>query len=243
MLEVRDLASGYGNIQVLREVGLTVGSDEIVAVLGPNGAGKTTLLKTIVGLIRPTAGVITMEGTKISGQSTHKIGRQGLSLVPEGRMLFPLMSVEENLLMGGYLIKDRKERSKRVQDVLEMFPPIVPKLKVRSGSLSGGEQQMVAIARGLMRNPRLMMFDEPSLGLAPIIQEQILEQVQRLHELGIGVVLVEQNVELTLEIATRGYVMRTGQIVMEGTADELRASGAVHSEYMGAEEVAGFGTS
>jgi branched-chain amino acid transport system ATP-binding protein len=234
MLEVSGLHSGYGSISVLHGLSMHLDDGEILAILGPNGAGKSTLLKTISGVIRATDGEVVLDGRPITRLAPHRIGRLGLGHVPEGRWLFPTMSVEENLLVGGYTIKERRVRERRLSEVLELFPRLSPRIKVAAGSLSGGEQQMVAIARALMPSPRMLMFDEPSLGLAPIVQEQVQLEIVRLHELGIAILLVEQNVELALEIADRAYVMRVGDIVLEGSAGELRASGAVTSEYMGA---------
>jgi branched-chain amino acid transport system ATP-binding protein len=234
VLEVTGLCAGYGSIAVLDGLSMHLDDGEILAVLGPNGAGKSTLLKTISGIIAATGGDVVLDGTPITRLPAHRIGRLGLGHVPEGRWLFPVMSVEENLLVGGYLIKDRRERERRLAEVLALFPGLAARVKVPAGSLSGGEQQMVAIARALMANPRILMFDEPSLGLAPIVQEQVQREIVRLNELGISILLVEQNVTLALEIATRAYVMRVGTIVLEGPAHELLASGAVTSEYMGA---------
>ncbi len=231
MLSVEGLEAGYGDVQVLWGVSLRVERGEVVALLGSNGAGKTTTLRAISGLLRPTSGRITFDGVDITGKPAHEIVRLGVSMVPEGRRLFPKMTVYENLRMGAYLVGGD------VRDRLEMVYSLFPILRERrdqlAGTLSGGEQQMLAIGRGLMSSPRLLMLDEPSLGLAPKIVQEVLRAVQQIREEGVTVLLVEQNVQQALSIADRGYVIETGRIVLEGTGGELLENEHVKTAYLG----------
>ncbi len=232
MLEVAGLNAGYGEVQVLWNVGLKVERGEIVSLIGANGAGKTTTLRSIMGLIRPFSGVIRLDGTEIVGLPTHEIVRRGIALVPEGRHLFPKMTVIENLRMGAYAVD-----SSKYKDLLERVFQIFPVLKERkdqlASTLSGGEQQMLAIARGLMSDPKLLMLDEPSLGLAPKIVKKVMRVVSEIRDEGVTVLLVEQNAKMSLEISDRGYVLETGKIVLEGTSEELLRNEHVRKAYLG----------
>ena len=232
LFKVSGLRSGYGELLAVEDATLEVGQGELVALLGPNGAGKSTTLKTIAGLISPVGGYVELDDQKISGLPPHEIARRGIRLVPEGRWLFPALTVHENLLMGAYLVPGR-ERKSQLDKALDVFPMLKDRLRSSAGQLSGGQAQMLAIARALVGNPRLLMMDEPSLGLAPIVQDQVRDTVRQMGKLGISILIVEQNVSLALSVARRGYIMRGGRIVGSGTAKELREGHAVQSEYMG----------
>jgi len=231
MLSVEGLEAGYGDVQVLWGVSLRVERGEVVALLGSNGAGKTTTLRAISGLLRPTSGRITFDGVDITGKPAHEIVRLGVSMVPEGRRLFPKMTVYENLRMGAYLVGG--DVRDRFEMVYSLFPILRERRDQLAGTLSGGEQQMLAIGRGLMSSPRLLMLDEPSLGLAPKIVHEVLRAVQQIREEGVTVLLVEQNVQQALSIADRGYVIETGRIVLEGTGGELLENEHVKTAYLG----------
>jgi branched-chain amino acid transport system ATP-binding protein len=233
MLKVAGITGGYGPLRVVHDVSFTVSPGEIVALLGPNGAGKSTTLKLVAGLLRPVAGSKEIEGEDVSDLPPYRTVARGLGLVPEGRWLFPEMTVRENLLVGGFRLAGRRERQSDIDRVLELFPALVPRITARAGSLSGGEQQMTAIARALMTRPSYLMLDEPSLGLAPIVVKQVYAEVARLQQLGLGLLVVEQNVELALGLASRAYVMRQGRMVASGSAQELLSSQVVQSEYLG----------
>jgi branched-chain amino acid transport system ATP-binding protein len=232
MLDVADLHVYYGEIHALKGVSLAVGSGEIVAVLGPNGAGKTTTVKTISGLIVPRAGRVTLEGSDLVGLPAHEIVYRGVAQSPEGRRIFNRLSVRENLEMGAYTRADD-----RVGDDIERVFTLFPRLRERhtqvAGTLSGGEQQMLAIGRALMANPRLLLLDEPSMGLAPVIVEQIFETIREVNRQGTTILLVEQNAAMALEIAHRGYVLETGTVALTGTAQELAANADVRRSYLG----------
>jgi branched-chain amino acid transport system ATP-binding protein len=234
MLRVDGISGGYGPLRVVNDVSFEVNRGEIVALLGPNGAGKSTTLRLVVGLLPMVAGSKTMDDHDLSGLPPHRIARLGLGLVPEGRWLFPEMTVRENLLVGGYKLAGRREREVELARVLELFPGLAARTNARAGSMSGGEQQMCAIARALMMSPTYLLLDEPSLGLAPIVVKQVYSEVARLQELGIGVLVVEQNVELVLGLAARGYVMREGRIIASGDSQTLLEGDVIRSEYMGA---------
>ena len=231
MLSVENLEAGYGDVQVLWGVSLRVEKGEIVALLGSNGAGKTTTLKAISGLLKPKSGKIAFDGVEITGKPPHEVVRLGISLVPEGRRLFPKMTVYENLRMGAYLVSG--DVSDRLETVYSLFPILKERRNQLAGTLSGGEQQMLAIARGLMSSPRLLMLDEPSLGLAPKIVQEVLRAVNQIRDEGVTVLLVEQNVQQALSIADRGYVIETGRIVLEGTGRELLENEHVKTAYLG----------
>ncbi|HET9498721.1 MAG TPA: ABC transporter ATP-binding protein [Marmoricola sp.] len=225
MLDVEGLVAGYGDVPVLNAISLSVDEGEIVAVLGANAAGKTTMLRALSGVVVKSSGVIRFEGVDIQGHAGHKRVGLGLVQVPESRRLFPQMSVRENLEMGAYLDNARESIESNLQRVLELFPILRERTNQLAGQLSGGEQQMCAIARGLMANPKLIMIDEPTLGLAPLIVEQIFDLVKQIRDTGIAVLLVEQNATKSLEIADRAYVLERGDIVMEGTPQELSSQG------------------
>lgn len=233
LLEVRDLNSGYGDLPVVRDVSLDVQEGGIVTVVGPNGAGKTTLLKTITGLVPVWSGTVVFAGKDISHAAAHTRPDTGLVMVPEGRKLFPFMTVEENLLMGGYAKTARPHMSESLDEVFELFPRLLERRTQLAGSMSGGEQQMCAIGRAVMAKPRLLVLDEPSLGLAPIIVERILELVRHLADKGMTIMLVEQNVHDALDMADRGYVLEQGRVVMSGTGHELLARDDLQAAYLG----------
>jgi branched-chain amino acid transport system ATP-binding protein len=236
MLRIRNLDVAYGPITVLRRVSLHVGQGEVVAIVGANGAGKTTLLKTVTGLVRPRAGEIVLQGRDVVRQSIEGIVALGCSLVPEGRQVFASMSVLENLLMGAHvqLRRGRKDQVKAdLERVLQLFPVLGDRQRQFAGTLSGGEQQMLAMGRALMARPQLLMLDEPSMGLAPLVMKDIFATVKRISAEGCTVLLVEQNARGALKIAHRGYVLETGRIVLEGTSEELLANRDVQRAYLG----------
>ncbi|KAB1073214.1 ABC transporter ATP-binding protein [Methylobacterium planeticum] len=233
MLEIRSLSSGYGGPPVLDEVCLDLRPGEIVTVVGSNGAGKTTLLNTVAGLLRPVAGRILLDGRPIAGLAAEKIVRAGLSLVPEGRQVIAPLSVEENLLVGAYGRRDRRG-AETLEAVYTRFPRLKERRRQAAGLMSGGEQQMLAIGRALMAGPRVLLLDEPSMGLAPLIVSEIFALLGDLNGQGIAVLLVEQNARKALALASRGYVLESGRIVLEGPAAALAASPAVLDAYLGA---------
>jgi len=233
MLEVSNLDIFYGKSQALRNISLNVNEGEIVALVGTNGAGKTTLLNTISGLLRPTSGSVEFLGKRIDRLAPHKIMKLGICQIPEGRKLFTDMTVRENLEMGAYSSKAWRQRKETLERVYQVFPVLKERRKQSAKKLSGGEGQMVAIGRGLMSNPRLCMFDEPSYGLAPKLFSEVLEIVKHLREQGITIFLVEQNVRQTLETADRAYVLDNGQIVLEGKAKDLLKDEQVKKAYLG----------
>lgn len=228
MLEVSGLGAGYGRVQVLYDVDLTVGDGEIVALVGSNGAGKSTLLRTISGVLAPMRGSVLWRGEEIGGRSPERIVELGLAHVPEGRRLFPGLTVRENLRIGAYRRGDGD-----LDRALEVFPHLNGRLGQVAGSLSGGEQQMCAIARGLMSDPELLMVDEVSLGLAPKLVEQMLDQLRAVTRTGTSLLLVEQDVEAAMEVAGRSYVLETGEIVISGASEELRTDARVREAYLG----------
>ena len=232
MLDVRDINVYYGAIHAVRKVSLEVREGEIVSIIGANGAGKSTILKTIVGLLRSKTGDITLDGKSIANLSPAGIVRQGIALVPEGRRVFPRMSVEDNLLLGAYARKD-KEVARDMNHIYEMFPRLFERKKQNAGTLSGGEQQMLATGRGMMSRPRLLLLDEPSMGLAPLLVHQIFETILDINELGTTILLVEQNAHMALSIADRGYVLETGEVVLSGNAEELIDNDEVRCAYLG----------
>jgi branched-chain amino acid transport system ATP-binding protein len=232
-LKVEGIAAGYGVVSVLRDLSLTVEPGEIVAVLGTNGAGKSTLLKTIVGLLRPTAGRIMLGEEEVSGTAPEAMAGKGLVLVPEGRQLFGEMTVRENLLLGAYSRRRRGDRDADLERVLGLFPVLKDRMNSAAADLSGGQQQMVAVGRGLMAHPSILLLDEPSLGLAPLVTKEMFETFERLREAGITVMIVEQQAMLTLRLADRAYVLDRGQIVMKGTAEKLLDEDQVRSAYLG----------
>ncbi len=232
MLEVRALEAGYDQVQVLWDIGLRVDDREIVTLVGPNGAGKTTLLRAISGLLRPRGGSVRWDDRDLAGMSPERIVRLGIAHVPEGRHLFAGLTVEENLLIGAYYRKDREVR-KDIDWVIELFPRLGERLGQVAGRLSGGEQQMCAIARGLMSRPQLIMIDELSLGLAPNLVETLLDRLREIAGTGMSVLLVEQDVEAALALAARGYVLETGHIVAEEKSEILRNDPRIRRAYLG----------
>ncbi len=232
MLEIDNLTTHYGPIQALDAISLEVNQGEIVTLVGSNGAGKTTLLMSICGDPVPTSGRIRFEGEEIQGWPTSRIMRSGLSVVPEGRRIFTGMTVEENLAMGGYY-RNKREIAESIEHVLTLFPRLKERFSQRGGTMSGGEQQMLAIARALMSRPRLLLLDEPSLGLAPIIISQIFEIIARLREEGTTIFLVEQNAHKALSIADRGYVLEHGRVVLADSGQALLANDDVRRAYLG----------
>lgn len=232
MLTIKNITAGYDDVTILRDVSLTVPAGEIIALIGANGAGKTTTLRTISGLLRPSQGAIQFENQDIHTMPTHKIVAAGLVQVPEGRHLFSDMSVMENLELGSFR-RGKAARKGTLKQVLEMFPRLQERRNQMAGTLSGGEQQMLAIGRALMTLPKLLMLDEPSLGLAPLIVQDIFRIVQEIRETGTTVLIVEQNAVQTLNIADHAYVMENGRIVLEGTGQDLLANAEVRSAYLG----------
>ena len=236
MLSVRSCESGYGDLRIIKGVSLHVGAGEIVTLIGANGAGKSTLLKTIAGLIRPSAGEIVFDGRPIQRLRPHRVAFTGLTLVPEGRQLFAPLSVEDNLILGGYTRYRRGETAwarAQLERVYALFPILAERRRQLAGTLSGGEQQMAAIGRALMAGPRLMMLDEPSLGLAPLVTRTIIDALAELRRQGTTILLVEQNARAALGIADRGYVMETGSLLLEGRAVELMENPDVRRAYLG----------
>lgn len=233
MLKVQDINVYYGNIQALKGVSLEVNEGEIVTLIGANGAGKSTLLKTISGLLKPKQGEILYEGKPIGGKAAQAIVKLGISHVPEGRRVFANMSVEENLELGAYLRKDRAGIKQEMKRVYELFPRLLERQKQLSGTLSGGEQQMLAMGRALMAKPKLLILDEPSMGLAPLLVKQIFNIIEEINKAGTTVLLVEQNANMALSIAHRAYVVETGRIVLSGNASELTASEEIKNAYLG----------
>jgi branched-chain amino acid transport system ATP-binding protein len=232
VLSVDALDVAYGQIRALKGVALAVGRGEIVALLGNNGAGKTTTLKTISGLLRPTSGTITLEGQPLAGVPPHAIVMRGLAHVPEGRRIFNRLTVRENLVMGAYTRRDAGIAAD-LDRVLALFPRLGERVAQVAGTLSGGEQQMLAIARALMLGPRLLLLDEPSMGLAPVLVEQIFDTIVDINRQGTTILLVEQNAAMALSIAHRGYVLETGSIALAGTAAELSDNADVRRAYLG----------
>jgi branched-chain amino acid transport system ATP-binding protein len=233
MLEVCDVATVYGKVQALWDVCIEIHEGEIVALVGSNGAGKTTLLKAITGLLSPVSGTIEFLGTQIGGLPPHAIVELGISHVPEGGRVFPDMSVRENLEMGAYPLHAWKQKQETVEQVYELFPLLKERDKQLARTLSGGERQMLAMGRGLMSRPRLCLFDEPSYGLAPLMVTEIFRIIGELRSQGITVLLVEQNVRRSLEIADRAYVLENGRICLQGACGELLESETVRQAYMG----------
>jgi len=236
MLRVRNLESGYGRLRVLKSVSMHIGAGEIVSIIGANGAGKSTLLKTIAGVIRPQSGEITFDKKDIFSMPAEKIVRLGCSLVPEGRQLFGTMSVEENLILGAGASRKRMSKSAtgmKMEKIFDLFPVLKERRSQFAGTLSGGEQQMLAIGRSLMSEPALIMLDEPSMGLAPLIVKNIFKIIKKLRENGNTILLVEQNARAALAISDRGYVLETGQFVLEERAEELLNNNDVQRAYLG----------
>lgn len=233
LLEVKNIKVYYGNINAIKDISFEVNEGEIVTLIGANGAGKSSILNTVAGLIKPKSGDIIFDGQGIIGIPAHKIVSKGMALCPEGRRIFQQLSVKENLEMGSYT-RPANEVSESIEKVYELFPRLKERYKQIAGTLSGGEQQMLAMGRALMSKPRLMMLDEPSMGLAPILVEQIFDIINNLHKSGTTILLVEQNAQMALSVADRGYVMETGRIVTSGTGKGLLLDDAVKKAYLGA---------
>jgi branched-chain amino acid transport system ATP-binding protein len=220
-------------VQVLHDVSFKVEEKEIVSIIGPNGAGKTTLTKTIMGFLRPKSGTIKFKGENIEKLMPYEIVKKGITMIPEGREIFPRMTIEENLLLGAYTIKDKDRIKETKEKVYQIFPVLRKKEKDLAQTLSGGEQQMLVICRSLMSNPQLLVLDEPSLGLAPIIVEKVLDTVRTINEEGVTILLVEQNIHDSLNVADRGYVLEEGRIVLEGKSRELLSNSHIKEVYLG----------
>ncbi|WP_025782980.1 ABC transporter ATP-binding protein [Sporosarcina sp. D27] len=233
MLSIQDLNVYYGSIHALKGVSLEVNEGEIVTLIGANGAGKSTLLKTLSGLLKPKDGTIHYQDSLISGKPAQSIVKMGVSQVPEGRRVFADMTVEENIELGAYLRKDKGEIGKDLKKVYSIFPRLYERRKQTAGTLSGGEQQMLAMGRAIMARPKLLLLDEPSMGLAPLMVKTIFETVKDISKAGTTILLVEQNAHIALSIADRGYVIETGRVILSGTAAELQASEEVKNAYLG----------
>jgi branched-chain amino acid transport system ATP-binding protein len=235
LLTLENVHSYYGHIHALQGISLTVEEGEIVTLIGANGAGKSTTLRTISGLIHPRQGKITFKDHDISHMEPHRIVTAGVGHVPEGRGIFPKLTVKENLEMGAFVVDDEAEVKNRMDYAFELFPRLKERVDQKGGTLSGGEQQMLATARGLMLNPKILMLDEPSMGLAPVLVELIFDTIKHMNEKGTTILLVEQNALMALSIAHRGYVLQTGQIVLSDTAANLKANPTVQHAYLGVE--------
>ena len=233
MLELKDATAGYGQFTALWDVSLTVAQGEAVAVVGPNGAGKTTLLRVISGMMAASSGTMTMEGASLRETPPHRVIETGIAHVPEGRRLFPRLSVENNLRIGAYIPSARTKFAERLEQVYTLFPRLKERRSQLAGTLSGGEQQMCAIGRALMSKPKILLMDEPSAGLAPLVVAQVFELVQRIRAEGLTVLIVEQNVQQVLEVVDRAYLLEVGAIKLAGTAVELKNNDFIRKSYMG----------
>ena len=233
VLELRNVSTHYGLVSVLRNVDMQIHEGEMVCLLGGNASGKTTTLKTILGYVKPSEGDVLLDGQVVSGLSTTEVVRRGISMVPENRRLFAEMTVSENLDLGAYQRSDADGIKRDREQVLEVFPRIRERLKQKAGTLSGGEQQMVAMGRALMADPKVLLMDEPSMGLAPVLVEQVFEIIKEIRALGKTVFVVEQNANMALSIADRGYVIQTGQVVLSDTAANLLANPLMREAYLG----------
>jgi len=233
ILELSNINTYYGHIHALKSINLTVNAGEVVTLVGTNGAGKSTTLRTISGIVRAKRGTVTFEGRDITGLPIHTIAGLGLGHVPEGRRIFPLLTVRENLEMGAYNVKGRAEIARRLEKNAALFPRLVERMGQKGGTLSGGEQQMLAMARALMSEPKVLLMDEPSMGLAPVLVDQIFDIIKQLNRQGNTILLVEQNALLALEIASRGYVLQSGEIVLSDTGRNLLANEQVQKAYLG----------
>ncbi|XHH08779.1 MAG: ABC transporter ATP-binding protein [Candidatus Bathyarchaeia archaeon] len=233
MLEVKNVSAAYGMVQILRDVSFKINEKEIVSIIGPNGAGKTTLVKTIMGLLPLKSGNISFKGENIEKLRPYEIVRKGLTMIPEGREIFPSMTIEENLMLGAYTVEGKDKIKDAKERVFQIFPVLKKKHKALAQTLSGGEQQMLVICRSLMCNPKLLILDEPSLGLAPIIVEKVLDTVRTINDEGVTVLLVEQNIHDSLNVADRGYVLEEGSIILEGNSRELLSNGHIKEVYLG----------
>ena len=233
MLKVENLVVSYGMIEAIKGLSFEVNDGEIVTLIGANGAGKTTTMQTISGLLKPVSGSITLDGVELTKVPAHKIVSLGLAQVPERRRVFTQQSVEDNLLLGAYTRKDKEEIQKDLEEVYEWFPRLNERRKQLAGTLSGGEQQMLAMGRALMAKPKIMLLDEPSMGLSPLLVKEIFHIIEEINKKGTTIFLVEQNAKMALAIANRAYVLETGKITLEGTGEELSASEEVRKAYLG----------
>jgi branched-chain amino acid transport system ATP-binding protein len=233
MLEVKNVEVAYGKIVAVKDVSLTVNKGEIVTLIGSNGAGKSTTLRTISGLIKPRSGEILFEGNRIDGVPGHDIVGMGICHSPEGRRIFPRMTVRENLELGAFLRNNKAEVAADFDRVLALFPRLKERVEQRAGTMSGGEQQMLAVSRAIMGSPKLLLLDEPSMGLAPVLVEMIFETITKIREQGITILLIEQNANAALEVADRAYVLESGNVKMSGKASDLRKDDAVTKAYLG----------
>jgi branched-chain amino acid transport system ATP-binding protein len=233
MLELSRVSASYGSVPALSEVSISVGEREAVGLLGVNGAGKSTTLRTISGLLRATSGAITFAGRKLTLLPPYKITELGIAHVPEGRQVFPELTVQENLEIGAYVPAAKAERKRSLELVLEIFPVLAARRKQLAGTMSGGEQQMLAVGRGLMLKPRLLMLDEPSLGLAPVVTDMTFQKIQEIHAMGTAILLVEQNVSRALQLVQRAYVLESGRVILHGSSAELANNKQVQVAYLG----------
>ena len=236
MLEVRDLDVFYGSIHALQGISFSVSEGEIVTLIGANGADKSTTMRSVSGIVRAKGGEITFRGQRINTVPAHRIVRMGMSHVPEGRQIFPNLTVLENLMMGAYTRTDKSEIKISLDEVMERFPRLKERSRQMAGTLSGGEQQMVAIGRGMMSKPALLILDEPSMGLSPVLVDEIFDIIRKINQQGTTVLLVEQNAFMALQVAHRAYVLETGRVVLSGSAAEVQANPRVRSAYLGEEE-------
>jgi branched-chain amino acid transport system ATP-binding protein len=232
MLRLENVSTRYGGVPMLRRVSMEIGKGELCCLLGSNGAGKTTTLKAILRLVPVFEGRVLLEERPIHQWGTHRIIESGISVVPEGRRLFPKMTILENLRLGAYTESNEKEIEKRLQKVFQLFPRVQERLQQVAGTLSGGEQGMVAIGRGMMGNPKLLLLDEPSLGLAPVVVEEFIKAIKKINERGVTILLIEQNARKALSIASKGYVLQKGEILLRGTRDELYQSDLIRKAYL-----------
>ncbi len=233
LLSVENLNVGYGDLQILWDLNLRVDQGEIVSLIGSNGAGKSTTLKTIIGILKPTSGSLQFDGKRINGLGPDDIVDEGVVYVPEGRRVFSRLTVQENLELGAYTARARSSAKKSLQDVYELFPILRERKRQLSGTLSGGEQQMLAIGRGLMALPRLLMFDEPSLGLAPLVVDKIYETIAQINKQGVSVIIVDQDVGRALSLSKHAYLLESGRIVKEGTSERLLVDEDIRQAYLG----------
>ena len=234
LLEFRNVNTHYGAVHILKDVNLAIYPGELVCLLGGNASGKSTTLKTLLGMVTPTSGQVVLDGEVVNGKPTSYLVERGVTMVPENRRLFKRLSVKENLELGAYLRSDRDGIERDLERIYSMFPRVKERLSQKSGTLSGGEQQMVAIGRALMAQPRVLLMDEPSMGLAPALVQTNFELIQQIHEEGIAIFMVEQNANMALSIADRGWVLQTGRVVLDDTADALLADPDLRSSYLGA---------
>lgn len=236
VLEFRGVNVHYGPVHVLHDVDISVNAGEIVCLLGGNASGKTTTLRTILGMVQPSSGDVVMNGEIVTGMTTADIVLKGVTMVPENRRLFKRMTVKENLVIGAYLRKDRENLDDEMEAIFELFPRIKERLSQKAGTLSGGEQQMVAVGRALMAKPKVLLMDEPSMGLAPVLVQQNFDIIEQINAVGVTVFMVEQNANMALSIADRGYVLQTGRIVLADTAENLLANEDLRKAYLGEAE-------